>query len=213
MSRWPRGIGTGGPCVTRPAGGLVSLPHVPAEPRRPAIYTRSGDDGTTGLLFGGRVRKDAPQPVAYGDVDEAQAVIGVARSMLGGADAHLQEVLLEVARDLYVLMAELATLPEHRSKLLAGTTLVTEEMVAAVEAHIDEFASQFDPPTEFVVPGDDPVAAHLDLARTVVRRAERQAVAVVADGSQAVHYLNRLSDLLWTLARWREGTSTLARPN
>jgi cob(I)alamin adenosyltransferase len=168
------------------------------------IYTKTGDDGTTGLLHGGRVPKDAPEPTAYGDVDEAQAAIGLARAHAerGG---ELDGVLVGIERDLWVLMAELATAAENRPKLVAGATLVTVEMVDRLEPLIDDFQSRYEPPREFVVPGEELVSAHLDLARTVVRRAERSAIAVAADGSQAVRYLNRLSDLVFVLARWQEG--------
>ena len=178
---------------------------------RPPVYTRTGDDGTTGLLFGGRVAKDAPAPVAYGDVDEAQAAIGVARAVARAADAELDQILVGLARDLWVAMAELATAPANRSKLTGGATLVTPEMVASLEALIDDVAERFELPAEFVVPGEEPVAAHLDVARTVVRRAERSALAVATADSEVVPYLNRLSDLLWTLARWREGDSRRVR--
>ena len=179
--------------------------------RRPAIYTRTGDDGSTGLLFGGRVRKDEPAPSAYGTVDEAQAVIGVVRSVLSGADPDLDQVLVDVARDLWVLMSELATAPENRDRLEEGRTRVSGEMVLAVEGRIDEFAARFQPPSEFVVPGGDPLSAHLDLARTVVRRAERLAITAAHDDSLAVVYLNRLSDLMWTLARFAEGEALPVR--
>lgn len=169
------------------------------------IYTRKGDDGTTGLLFGGRVAKDSPLPVAYGAVDEAQAALGLAR-----ADAErggeLDRIVVGLERDLWVLMAELATDPKNRHKLAAGKNLVTAEMVDALEATIDEVDTRFSPPTEFVVPGQNRVAALLDVARTVVRRAERAALAAAPEGSHAVAYLNRLSDLCWTLARWQEAT-------
>jgi cob(I)alamin adenosyltransferase len=108
-------------------------------------------------------------------------------------------------------MAELSTAPESRAKLVGGQTLVTADMVAGLELLIDDLAARADPPTEFVVPGQAPSAAFLDLARTVVRRAERHSLAVAAEGSQVVPYLNRLSDLLWTMARWREGESLTAR--
>ena len=168
------------------------------------IYTRKGDDGTTGLLYGGRVRKDSPVPAACGDVDEAQAVLGLARA---GAvpQSELNGLLVGLQRDLWVLMAELATAPEHRDRLVPGQSLVTEDMVTRLEPMIDDLGSRFDPPTEFVIPGQTPAAAALDLARTVVRRAERAALAVAAPGSHVVPYLNRLSDLLWTMARWQEG--------
>jgi cob(I)alamin adenosyltransferase len=173
------------------------------------IYTRKGDDGTTGLLFGGRVRKDSDAPRAYGAVDEAQAAIGVARV---GAEAELDALLVHVCHDLYVCMAELATLPENRSKLTAGSQLVTEPMVDALEPLIDDVTSRFPMPTDFVIPGGTRTSAALDVARTVVRRAERESLSVAADGSFVVPYLNRLSDLLWALARWQEGdTHVLAK--
>lgn len=168
------------------------------------IYTRTGDDGTTGLLFGGRVAKNAPAPVAYGDVDEAQAAIGVARAH-ADPGGELDGVLVGIERDLWVLMAELATAPEHRHKLTEGTSLVTAEMVDRLEPMIDDVQSRYEIPQEFVVPGQERVSAFLDLARTVTRRAERSAVAVAAEGSHAVRFLNRLSDLLFVLARSQEG--------
>ncbi len=174
------------------------------------IYTRKGDDGTTGLLYGGRVAKDSARPETYGQVDEAQAVIGVARahSERGG---ELDGILIRVQRDLWVLMADLATDGTNRSKLSPGTTLVTPEMVTPLEELIDEVGRRFATPTEFVVPGGTVIAAHLDVARTVVRRAERVAVALAPDSTAALAYLNRLSDLLWILARWQEGTSLPTR--
>ncbi|HUQ38902.1 MAG TPA: cob(I)yrinic acid a,c-diamide adenosyltransferase [Acidimicrobiales bacterium] len=174
------------------------------------MWTGKGDDGTTGLLFGGRVRKDDPGPEACGTVDEAQAAIGVARaeSERGG---ELDTLLVGLERDLWVLMAELATAPDNRAKLTPGATAVTPEMVAALEAATDALATRFDPPTEFVLPGQDRLAALLDVARTVVRRAERAAVAVAVPGSSVIPYLNRLSTLLWTMARWQEGTALPAR--
>ena len=185
------------------------------------IYTRTGDDGTTGLLYGGRVRKDDPRPSAYGDVDEAQSAIGVARAHAAASvpdGAHvadevdeLVQILVGIERDLWVAMAELATAPGNRHKLSAGTTLVTEDMVTALEATIDDVTGRFEAPREFVVPGETVVAAHLDVARTVVRRAERSSLAAADDGSNVVVYLNRLSDLLWALARWQEGTSRTTR--
>ena len=174
------------------------------------IYTRKGDDGTTGLYGGGRVAKDSAAPEAYGTVDEAQAAIGLARAECdrGG---ELDALLVGVERDLWILMAELATDEGNRHKLVAGTSLVTTDMVAHLEAVIDDVTGRFEQPTEFVGPGETRQAALLDVARTVVRRAERRAVAAVVDGSQVGPYLNRLSDLLWTLARWVEGSSRTAR--
>ena len=172
------------------------------------IYTRRGDDGTTGLLHGGRVPKDSPLPTAYGTVDEAQAALGLARAE---SDEELDGVLVGLERDLWVVMAELATNPERRADLTPGETLVTAEMVTRLEGLIDDFSGRFEPPTEFVVPGQTRAAACLDLARTVVRRAERATLAAELPDSEVGPYLNRLSDLLWTLARWQEGQSLTTR--
>jgi cob(I)alamin adenosyltransferase len=168
------------------------------------LWTGKGDDGTSGLYYGGREPKSSARFEAIGAVDEAQAAIGVARAEVAG-NGELDDILVAVERDLWVLMAELATDDANRSKLAEGATLVTGEMVAQVEARIEAVAARFDLPAEFVVPGQDRASALLDLARTAVRRAERSAVAVAVEGSSIVPYLNRLSSLLWTLARWVEG--------
>src|SRR3954470_5867300 len=178
---------------------------------REKVYTRKGDDGTTGLFYGGRVRKDSELPTAYGAVDEAQAALGLVRAE-AGPDSELARVIVALERDLYVVMAELATLPKNRRKLTPGTTAVTAAMVERLEDEIDAVSERFDPPTEFVVPGETKVAALLDVARTVARRAERHALVAAPAPSLVVTYLNRLSDLLWTLARWQEGHSLPSRP-
>jgi len=172
------------------------------------IYTRTGDDGTTGLLYGGRVAKDSPMMQVTGTVDEAQAAMGMARAeaVPGGA---LDELLTRLERELYVLMAEVTTDPGHRSKLVAGKTLVTGQMIASLEEQIDGLISQVSMPTEFVIPGANRTSAALDLARTIVRRAERLLVSSPIDGSLVGQYLNRLSDLLWAMARWAEGDEHL----
>ncbi|HVF73695.1 MAG TPA: cob(I)yrinic acid a,c-diamide adenosyltransferase [Acidimicrobiales bacterium] len=174
------------------------------------IYTKKGDDGTTGLYFGGRVGKDALVVDAYGTVDEAQSFLGLARAE-AERGSELDELLVALERDLWVLMADLATAADNRSKLVPGSTAVTAEMVTSLEAHIDALNERFEMPTEFVVPGQNRASALLDVARTVVRRAERLAIRAAADGSLAVPYLNRLSDLLWTMARWQEGESLPTR--
>ncbi|HUW01109.1 MAG TPA: cob(I)yrinic acid a,c-diamide adenosyltransferase [Acidimicrobiales bacterium] len=174
------------------------------------VYTRSGDDGTTGLLFGGRVSKDSPITRACGAVDEAQATLGLARA-LTERGSELDTVLTGIERDLYVAMAELSTAQDNHHKLTDGTTKITDEMVSALEELIDAVTERFDPPTEFVIPGGTPVGAALDVARTVVRRAEREVVGIVEPGAAPARYLNRLSDALWTLARWQEGESLKAR--
>ncbi len=174
------------------------------------FYTRKGDDGTTGLYFGGRVRKDSLAPEAYGSVDEAQSFLGLARAETERG-SELDHLLLQVERDLYVLMAEMATLPENRHKLAAGATLVTPQMVTRLEDQIDTMTERFSMPNEFVLPGQNRLSALLDVGRTVVRRAERRCLAVVSPGSSVVPYLNRLSSLLWAMARWQEGASVPAR--
>ena len=172
------------------------------------IYTRTGDDGTTGLLYGGRIRKDAPIMQVTGTVDEAQAAMGLARAE-AEPGSELDVTLTALERELYVLMAEVTTDPASRPKLVAGTTLVTESMVEALEERIDGLIARVSMPTEFVVPGANRASAALDLARTIVRRAERLLVADPIEGSLVGLYLNRLSDLLWAMARWAEGQDHL----
>jgi len=173
------------------------------------VYTRKGDDGTTGLLFGGRAGKDEPGPESYGAVDEAVSALGLARAQTE-ARSELYELLVRLQRELFVVGAELATAPANRHKLQPEVSLVTAAMVTRLEPLIDDVTTRFNPPTEFVLPGENPVAAALDLARAIVRRAERASVAATRAGwlageSQVVPYLNRLADLVYTLARWQEG--------
>lgn len=169
------------------------------------IYTKKGDDGTTGLFFGGRVAKDHLAPEAYGTVDELVSTLGVARSM---ADGGLAADLLRLQRDLFVVAAEVATAPPNRPKLEPEVSLTTPEMVERLEVAIDEVVDEVGMPTEFVVPGQAPLPAALDVARTVARRAERRAVAYARsgglEGSYVVPYLNRLADYLYMLARSAE---------
>ncbi len=173
-----------------------------------AHYTGKGDDGTTGLLFGGRVAKDSALPMAYGAVDEAQAFIGLARAQFEPG-SELDELLVHVARDLWVLMAELATAPENRHKLTPGKSAVDQPMLDVLEVRVETVEAHFEVPKEFVVPGQNLGAAALDVARAVTRRAERHAVAAATPDSLAIPYLNRLSSLLWAMARWAEGDITL----
>ena len=171
------------------------------------IYTRKGDDGSTGLFYGGRVGKDSTGPEAYGAVDEAVSALGVARA---AATESVASVILAVHRDLFVVAAERATGADNRSKLVAEESLTTAEMVTALEARIDEVEAASGLPLEFVVPGGSAVAAALDLARTTVRRAERRAVthlrAIGVEDAHVVPYLNRLADYLFILARSQETT-------
>ena len=174
------------------------------------IYTRDGDEGETGLLYGGKVSKSSSLPEAYGTVDEAQAILGLVRTECEkGSD--LEEKVIHIERDLYVLMAELATDPSNYDKLESGKSKVNEEMINFLEEFIDEISSRFELPKEFVIPGQNRISALIDIARTVVRRAERRTIACGVKNSLAVPYLNRLSDLLWAMARWQEGESITSR--
>jgi cob(I)alamin adenosyltransferase len=172
------------------------------------IYTKRGDDGTTGRLYGGRVSKADPATEAYGTVDEAVAELGAARAQ-AGEGTRLAEDLLTIQRDLFVVGADLAANPAERSKLQGGVSLVTPDMVDRLEAVIDETVERHPLPEEFIVPGANPLSASLDVARSTVRRAERRTVELRDGGAEvnaeAVRYLNRLSDLLFVLAREAAG--------
>ncbi|HEX6140732.1 MAG TPA: cob(I)yrinic acid a,c-diamide adenosyltransferase [Candidatus Limnocylindria bacterium] len=175
------------------------------------IYTRKGDTGTTGLLYGGeRVSKADLRTDAYGTVDEAVSALGLARASLeADADMRLAPLSLRLQRELFVVGAELATHVDRRGRLAPGTTLVTAPMVTALEREIDALEADHPMPAEFVLPGETMAGAAFDLARTTVRRAERRAVALAATGglpdSQVVPYLNRLADLLFVMARAADG--------
>ncbi|MGZ6213411.1 MAG: cob(I)yrinic acid a,c-diamide adenosyltransferase [Candidatus Limnocylindria bacterium] len=172
------------------------------------IYTKKGDTGTTGLLFGGaRVSKADLRTDAYGTTDEAVSALGLARAALG--EGELTELIVRLQRELFVVGAELATHVEKRQKLTDGVTRVTAEMTAALEREIDALEAKHPMPLEFVIPGETMAGAAIDVARTSVRRAERRAVALSAEGglpdSQVVPYLNRLADLLFVMARAADG--------
>jgi cob(I)alamin adenosyltransferase len=174
-----------------------------------AVATGKGDDGTTGLLFGGRIAKDDLRTEAYGAVDEGVAALGVAR--LAAHEAGLTEIedlLLRCQRELFVVGAELATNPSAVDRLQDGVTRVSEAMLDALEAELARWESEVEMPREFVVPGESATSAALEVARTVVRRAERRIVAfqrsVETPGGWVVPYINRLADLLWVLARAAE---------
>ena len=176
----------------------------------PRIYTMTGDDGTTGLLYGGRVPKDDPATDAYGTTDEAVAALGLARSLC--EEPALAEDILVLQRELFVVGADLATNPREREKLTEGVSLVTAGMVERLERRIDVLVAERPLPQVFVVPGATPGSAALDVARSVIRRAERQVVTLERDPMRAVNpevrrYLNRLSDLVFVLARWQAGES------
>ncbi|MDQ3448144.1 MAG: cob(I)yrinic acid a,c-diamide adenosyltransferase [Chloroflexota bacterium] len=192
------------------------------------VATGRGDDGSTGLLFGGRVQKDDPRTEAYGTTDEAVAALGMARAEIGELrrvdslppelDA-LAELLLRLQRGLFVVGAELAANPDAWEKLQDGTTRVDEAMLSELETELAGYEARIEMPREFVVPGASRLSASLELTRTILRRAERRAVSLQRDGQVAgpwlVPYLNRLADLVWVLARAaeqaEERSTTLAR--
>jgi cob(I)alamin adenosyltransferase len=175
----------------------------------PKIYTKKGDDGTTGLLYGGRVSKADLATQAYGTTDEAVAVLGLARAL--SDDAALKEEILALQRELFVVGADLATNPKERAKLEPGVSLVTAEMVERLEARIDELVAVHPLPNAFIVPGANAVSAAIDLGRSVVRRAERRVIDLRDSGAEVndnvLRYLNRLSDLLFVVARTAAGES------
>jgi len=170
------------------------------------VYTKRGDDGTTGLLYGGRVDKDDLRTTAYGTVDECVSALGMARADL---DGDLHDLVLEVQRELFALAAQLATRLDDHDRLEVGVSRVDQAMVDALDARIDASTDRHPLPTSFVVPGGNRGAAALDLARTICRRAERHVVAMSRQDmliDQApLRYLNRLSDYLYVLAREAEG--------
>jgi cob(I)alamin adenosyltransferase len=188
-------------------------------PFESAVATGRGDDGTTGLLFGGdRVRKDSLRIEACGTVDEAVAALGLARAELGMKAQYgvlspnfgsLAELILRLQRELFVAGAEIATTPMARDRQQDGVSRVSAALVEGIEAVLRDAEAAAGPPTQFVVPGETRVSAALELARTSVRRAERRVVALasvdeaIATG-RVLPYLNRLADLLWILARLSE---------
>jgi cob(I)alamin adenosyltransferase len=171
------------------------------------IYTRKGDDGTTGLWYGGRVPKYAGRPEAYGSVDEAASALGLARSA-ADRGGELHAVILRVQNELFVAGAELATAPEAADRLEEGVSKVTGDMVDRLEADIDRYMDRVDLPPKFIVPGGTELSARLDVARAAVRRAERRVAALKDDGDLAddtvLTYLNRLSDALFAMARFAD---------
>ena len=167
------------------------------------IYTRTGDAGTTRLATGEEVSKTDARVAAYGDVDETNAVLGLARLH---AQGEIDVVLERIQNDLFDLGADLAT-PEREEPLGWEALRITQGQVDRLEREIDAMNDELSPLTSFVLPAGTPLATHLHLARTVCRRAERRAVALAADPAErvspeALKYLNRLSDLLFVASRW-----------
>jgi cob(I)alamin adenosyltransferase len=167
------------------------------------IYTRTGDTGETALFGGGRVPKDADRIEAYGSVDEVNACIGVARAHVDADDrlARISDLLRGIQSDLFILGGDLATPPDARVR----PPRVSSEHVTALEHAIDRFEEDLPELRNFILPAGGLAASSLHLARTVTRRAERAVVSAArqeAIAPEAIVYLNRLSDLLFVLARW-----------
>lgn len=174
------------------------------------VTTGTGDTGYTGLIGEQRVPKYDPRPDTFGTVDEATSALGLARAMT--QDPRIKKVIYDIQNELYLLMAELATPPENYEKLGFRMTV---EHVRRLEQVEESLKQEVEIPNKFIVPGDTPDGAALDLARTIIRRAERMAVKLLHDGvianGEVVRYLNRLSDLIFILARYIEVKSTLAQ--
>jgi cob(I)alamin adenosyltransferase len=171
------------------------------------IYTRKGDDGTTGLWYGGRVPKHDGRPEAYGSVDEAASALGLARAV-AERDGELYKDILRVQNELFIAGAELATAPEAAERLEPGVSKVTPDMVDRLEKDIDRYMDRVDLPPKFVIPGGTELSARLDVARAAVRRAERRVAELKAGGDLAddtvLTYLNRLSDAVYAMARFAD---------
>jgi cob(I)alamin adenosyltransferase len=172
-----------------------------------SIVTKSGDKGTTGLMYNRRVSKHHPRVEAYGAVDELNAALGLARA--GAGDAFIQDNLLAIQKDLVVLMGELATAVEDLPRYVKdGFSLVTSAMTHKLDALVKEIEARKLNYHGWATPGASLVSAALDVARTTCRRAERRVVALQeADqlqNDEIIIYLNRLADLLWLFARWTE---------
>ena len=168
------------------------------------IYSKKGDNGDTSLLYGAAVSKDDIAPVAYGSVDELVASLGLIRAETK-LPIDVKATILRIQRELFIVGAELATDKSEREKLSEGKTLVTDEMIINLEKDIDNLTEKNGLPNFFVVPGENMISAKLDWSRVISRRAERKCVTwyktLDMSDSKVVIYLNRLSDLLWMMAR------------
>jgi len=182
---------------------------MPWMPRAARVTTRTGDRGETSLFGKDRVRKTDPRIEALGDLDEAQAALGIARAAVRGKD---KATILDLQRGLYFAMAEVATPPADLARLHAR---IDADAVAGLDALVETLRERAAVEGRFVIPGEDPASAALDLARTVARRAERRVVALVDEKvikeADLLRWLNRLSDVLFLLGRAVERKSTPAR--
>ena len=172
------------------------------------IYTKKGDDGTTSLWYGGRVAKSDLRTEAYGALDEAASQLGAARALCRPGEAELAADILRLQDDLFIAGAELATAPEAAERLRDGVSRVTPEMAAELERAIDRYMGRVELPPKFVIPGGTRLSAQLDVARAVIRRAERRTVALAEAGGLAseelLRFLNRASDAAYAMARFAD---------
>lgn len=178
-----------------------------SKPKRTVkVYTKRGDAGETDLLYGGRVPKTDPRCEAYGTTDEAVSALGMARAL--SQDPRVRQVVEQIQRELFTVGAELATDAAEYSKLQQHFSVVTPQMTTGLEGIIDELAEQVQLPRAFIVPGASPASGALDLARSVLRRAERRTVALQELGlllnQEVIRYLNRAADLVFMLARYED---------
>ena len=170
------------------------------------VYTKFGDSGETSLLYGGRISKNSPNTETYGITDEAVSVMGLARAM--PSDQRVNDMLRDLQRELFTIAAELATEPGKYELFQQHFKPVTAEMVESLEAAIDSLEEEFEMPKVFILPGGSQASAAIDLARCVIRTAERRVVAMaekdMLTNNLIMSYLSRLGDLLFVLARYED---------
>jgi cob(I)alamin adenosyltransferase len=173
------------------------------------LYSSKGDEGYTNLLGAERVPKYAPRPTAYGTLDELSSALGLARAMV--SEERSGSILLEIQRHLYQIMTELAATPDATPRF----PQTAPDDIVRLERLIDELGAEIRLPNEFIIPGDTLSGAALDLARAIARRAERVVASLIHQGdfenAQVLRYLNRLSSLLFVLARYEESSAGLAQ--
>ena len=169
-------------------------------------FNKRGDGGETSLLYGGRVPKNDPRCESYGAIDEAVSALGLARALV--RKERVKDIVYGIQEELFVVGAELATDADHYDKLVAKHRVVTQEMVERLETIIDELEGRMEMPKVFSIPGASPGEAALDLARTIIRRVERRVVDLkhnsMVHNENVLQYLNRLADLIYTLARYEQ---------
>jgi cob(I)alamin adenosyltransferase len=173
---------------------------------RKRVYTKFGDKGETSLLYGGRISKNNPHTEAYGITDEAVSAMGLGRATT--SDQRVKDILRDLQRELFTIAAELATDPDKYELFQQHFAPVTESMVENLETTIDSLEEEFTMPTVFVLPGGSPASSAIDMARTIIRTAERRVVALaeanLLTNGLITAYLNRLGDLLFVLARYQD---------